>query len=309
MARGGVAALALAGALAVTAHAGAYCRQKACDNLPAYDDVWQTTPDPPCERDEFLCLLEGTPLHWPATCISYGIQKDGSVSDGIDLALATSVIDDAFAKWQAADCGGEPPSLVVKNLGAITCNRREYNQDQGNANLFLFRDKDWPYTASEGTALAFTWLTYNTETAEIYNVDVEINSFTLNLTVAEPPLVQWDLSAILTHEIGHFLGLGHSGDASATMWWQYDQNSIEQRSLEPDDEAGICEIYPPGRKVGAACEPRHGFSRDCATKDTGCSVAPGGSKRSIAGLLALGLAVAAARRIARLSSKRRAPRR
>jgi len=303
MARGGTALLAALAALATAGHAGAYCRAKACDNLPAYDDVWQTSPDPPCTTDVFKCLIEGQPLHWPATCISYGVQQDGAAPDGIDFALASTVIDGAFAAWQAADCGGASPSLVVKNLGAIACNRREYNQEQPNANLFMFRNHDWPYESTTGTALAFTWVTYNTETAEIYNVDVEINAFELALTVTDDEdLAIMDLNAILTHEVGHFLGLGHSGEEDATMWWQY---RFDQRTLSPDDEAGICEIYPPGRRVGGSCEPRHGFSRSCATKDPGCGVAAARPALGSPVWLSLGLAAWAAR----VSSRRRARRR
>src|SRR5689334_16057157 len=85
MARRGAAALVAAALFTIAGNAGAYCRAKACDTFNAYDDVWQSEPDPPCQRDPVDCLLEGQPLHWPATCISFDVQKDGSADDGIDV--------------------------------------------------------------------------------------------------------------------------------------------------------------------------------------------------------------------------------
>lgn len=301
MARRGAAALVAAALFTIAGNAGAYCRAKACDTFNAYDDVWQSEPDPPCQRDPVDCLLEGQPLHWPATCISFDVQKDGSADDGIDVDTATEIIEKSFATWQAADCGDGPPSIVVKNLGPVTCGRNEYNETQPNQNVFFFNDVEWVH---DPAALALTWLKYNTETAEIYNADVEINSFARTLTVTDAPVVS-DLQSILTHEIGHFLGLGHSLDRTAVMRRDYSDGSIEQRSLTLDDELGICEIYPPGRKVGGRCEPRHGFSRTCsAGADEGCNVTASPSGSATPRWIVVGLAALVAARRRRVSSKR-----
>jgi MYXO-CTERM domain-containing protein len=277
------------GALAVslTSNASAFCRTKACDNKPAYDDVWQEVPDPPCTRDAFGCPLNGTPLHWPATCISFDVQRDGSKSDGVDFETASAVINEAFTIWQNADCGGMPPSLVVRDHGAVVCNKAEYNQEQPNANLFTFRDGDWPYKNAEDT-LALTTITYNTETAEIYDADVEINSFDATFTVTDDTdLVEADLLSVLTHEVGHFLGLSHAPQRAATMYPEYTPKDTHQRTLDADDQLGICDIYPPGRTVGAACEPRHGFSSQCAVEEEGgCGVAPGPRSSTVLFVLA-----------------------
>jgi hypothetical protein len=55
---------------------------------------------------------------------------------------------------------------------------------------------------------------------------------------------------IATHEFGHALGLGHSDDTSATMYYSTSYCSQGPRSLAPDDIAGIEAIYP-----GAAPAP------------------------------------------------------
>jgi hypothetical protein len=278
--------LAAAAWLLVPAAAHAtYCRAKACDDKPAYDDVWQTEPDAPCVRDEFGCMLTGTPLHWPQTCLSFGVQKDGSKSDGIDYDTAHRIISEAFQAWRDVDCpGGGSPSFALRDYGAIECAEAQYNQDQGNANVFTFRDESWPYDDAFDT-LALTTITYNRESGEIYDADVEINSYMASFTVGDEN-VHHDLSAILTHEIGHFLGLSHNDNAATTMWCCYEPTDTQQRTLHQEDIAGICDVYPPDRSVNAnACDPRHGFSNLCASdQDEGCGI--GGPSRPGSGLIA-----------------------
>jgi MYXO-CTERM domain-containing protein len=123
------------------------------------------------------------------------------------------------------------------------------------------------------------------------------------------PSDSYDLQSILTHEIGHFLGLAHSPvpckDADCpTMNALYSHGTDYFRSLEADDVAAICAVYPPDRSsTPSNCAPSHGFAPDCGsppTKKKGCSVAspgePGGSRQAIAFALALGCVLAARRR-------------
>ena len=57
----------------------------------------------------------------------------------------------------------------------VACRRHEYNAGQGNANIILFHDEVWPYQGTSNT-LALTTLTFNTDTGEIYDADMEINA-------------------------------------------------------------------------------------------------------------------------------------
>jgi len=53
----------------------------------------------------------------------------------------------------------------------------------------------------------------------------------------------WDLQSVATHEYGHALGLGHSSVGGSTMWPSIGGGSTGQRSIGPDDIAGIQAIY------------------------------------------------------------------
>src|SRR5688500_5378251 len=59
---------------------------------------------------------------------------------------------------------------------------------------------------------------------------------------------------IATHEYGHALGLGHSGDPAATMYGSYNACDSSLRTLSADDISGVEHLYPPtaGRRSHTA---------------------------------------------------------
>jgi hypothetical protein len=234
---------------------------RACDSTPL---VFPPIPPPRVEDEETECLVYGKKLHWPTNCLSISIQRDGSDLSGIDAETASAVIEAAFETWQSADCGGgETPSFSVVNLGQVECRLHEYNQHQPNANIVLFRDGDWPYPNTEGNQLALTTTTYEFERGEILDSDVEFNTYQQRFSVTDDVVSGNDLASVATHEIGHFLGLSHTRDVDATMHKRGNLIPFSQRTLEADDIAGICEIYPPGDALSETCRVSHGYSGTC----------------------------------------------
>ena len=66
-----------------------------------------------------------------------------------------------------------------------------------------------------------------------------------NFTWADGPgsISGFDIQAVACHELGHALGLGHSGTGAATMAPSIGSGSESERSLHSDDIAGVQFIY------------------------------------------------------------------
>jgi hypothetical protein len=251
------------------------------------------------------CIASGNPLYWTGSCVTFGVQQAGSPKHGISAEELSGAVATAFATWLAADCGGgAQPAIEVHDLGPVACDEVEYNSDNGNANVVMFRDERWPY-ADGGDAYGRTRLVFNPETGQIHDADIELNGAADRVGLDGTDGA--DLVSILTHEVGHFLGLDHSLEPEAVMRPGYRAGGDSLRTLTPDDVAGICTVYPPGRAVETtSCEPRHGFSSECGdgggseapsehTRETGCSLArtaPRSDGWTALGLLACALVLA-----------------
>jgi len=268
---------------AVASEAAAYCLTTTCD--PNVED---------CGLDSEECATRGQRLYWPVACSSYNLSANAS--PGISYDAFSEVAAASFSAWTSVDCGGgQPPSILAKDLGPVEAGAVCYNQRNGNTNVVFFQADKWPYAGGSKT-IALTTVTFNTETGEIYDADMEINSAEMAITVGDT-LVENDLQSIITHEAGHYFGLAHAGGSlhkSSTMYETYAARSIALRTLEEDDAAGMCALYPPGRNAGE-CDPtpRHGFGTTCGdgkADDGGCSLAGGGSP-ALWLIVAVGLAL------------------
>jgi len=266
------------------------------------------------------CDDKGQPLFWSTRCIGFSVQRDASAY--IDLTTARTITQRAFDMWKNVNCPVDPgscagpfdrgnPSIEVRDLGPVTCECVEYNGKVGNANTIMFRDAEWAecdgtLKPDADTTLALTTVTFNTETGEIYDADMEVNTRHNVITVADPPgRVLYDFHSIMTHEAGHFLGLAHTNlpqpmdkTKTPTMYARYEAREIYMRDPSEDDVCAICAAYPPGRSAPCDTTPRRGLALECGGGDPessekgGCRCAtPGGPLNGGDAVLACGAAV------------------
>jgi MYXO-CTERM domain-containing protein len=264
------------------------------------------------------------PLWWRNASVGWSVQR--SASKQVSLADAKSHAALAFGKWSSASCtGGGSPSIKADYNGDVDCDQVEYSEAGPNQHSIIFRDDSWPHDDPYNT-LALTTVTFDKDTGEIYDADMEVNTAQNNIVVNGPaPQDSFDFDSIVTHEAGHFLGLAHSPSTSAIMFARYKPGST---TLTNDDVDGICTIYAPDQTRATIQSdangnvapqtvaegpddptPRHGFGTACGpvgdvttTTKSGCSVAgaaggAGGSgPLAWLGLGGVGAAFAARRR-------------
>jgi hypothetical protein len=265
----GALVLGLIGPLGMPRQAEAFCRNTTCK-----DSDKKT-----CLKDEQGCTTEGKPLFWATSCIGFHMNDLGTQL--LDKRQARAAIMASFRSWSQVVCAdGKTASMAFVPLEDVPCKRAEYNRAGKNVNVVLFQDDDWKYRGIDGT-LAKTNATFDTDTGEILDADIEVNSAFNQLTVSdESGKVQYDLQAILTHEVGHFLGIGHTSDDRAAMYPAYSPGTLAIRKLGTDDRDAVCKAYPPNNGVACNEEPKGGYSPTCdepaadTAASSGCEAAP-----------------------------------
>jgi hypothetical protein len=118
--------------------------------------------------------------------------------------------------------------------------------------------------------LGMAFFEYDLTTGVIHSSDVFLNSV-FDWSVAQNGEAgRFDVQSVMTHELGHFLGLGHSalgetepasgggrtvlGKRAVMFPIAYPRGNIEDRTLEADDIAGISDVYATpeaSRNLGA----------------------------------------------------------
>lgn len=129
------------------------------------------------------------------------------------------------------------PDIVVSDKAALG-----YQAAQRTNGVYLMNP--WPFAKEQ---LAVTVSTYDLD-GQMLGADVLVNGESEYAMLPDgddhPGMTQHDLAAVLTHEMGHVLGLDESpDDQSATMWPYIRGGDVHQRTLSEDDETGIVEAY------------------------------------------------------------------
>ncbi|MEZ4403690.1 MAG: matrixin family metalloprotease [Kofleriaceae bacterium] len=183
---------------------------------------------------------------WPAARmpVPYLINTRGS--DDLTRAEVTAAIHAAFQTWQDVPCA----SITYQDAGPTDL---EVAVDGANAILFI--EQGWIYGAEAAGATALTIID------GMQTADVAMNGEQYHWAVGPSGALAaggtFDLQAVLTHELGHFSGLGHTQRAHDTMYYSWTPWA-GQRTPSADDKLGLCTLY---RVAGD----------ECAADGTGCA--------------------------------------
>lgn len=184
-------------------------------------------------------------LHWALLPMRYSVTNTGVST--VTPSQFQSAVASAFSTWE------QVPTATFSGTFAGFTGARPFEDDGISVLGFTSRpDLD--------RVLAATTFTINTRTGEIVESDIFFNSAFPWSTSSSGEANRYDIESIALHEIGHLLGLGHSalGETElragggrrviaigATMFpIAFSAGNVEERVLQPDDVAGVSDIYP-----------------------------------------------------------------
>ncbi len=259
------AALLLAPAL----DAAAWCRMTTSRRAPTVSEPC-VFPDPAAEPPEHY-------LEWLRPCSAVALSITAPSRD-LSEDEVIGVLSRSVATWNAVECAGTPIGYELIVLGdRTTCDGPLYRDGGGNVNSVQFVLEGWAERMYDANAFAVTTVWHRRSTGEILDADLDLNERRGPYGICPADGCDErtvDLENVVTHELGHYLGLAHSEEVDATMYVSAVAGEVHKRDLHADDVEGICTVYPPGRPAGE-CDhtPRGGLDLDCQTGC--CAIAPG----------------------------------
>jgi|GEM_PF-1905852 len=167
-------------------------------------------------------------------------------------AARIASIQNAHASWEGVvavdfdDVGNTLPHAPSNGAGGGT-------PDGYNTHSFEF-------TLGCGGILGVTPTVTNATTGRIVELDVfyEGNACVNYSTDGTPTAQQFELEAVAVHEMGHGIGLSHSGEVDSTMFPSIPPGTTAVVSLEPDDNSSVTNVY--GQDSGDVNVPTGGIS-------------------------------------------------
>jgi hypothetical protein len=163
--------------------------------------------------------------------VPFWISEDGyrPITNGSDIQAVLS----AFHSWEAVSSA----DVHFAYRGTTAAHIATYD----GINMVSFSDNT---TALPASVIAVTLSYFKTQKAQVVfdESDIIINPAFAFSTSGESD--KFDIQSILTHEIGHFLGLDHAAMVSSVMVPFGKTGLLDQRTLQYDDVAAISEIYP-----------------------------------------------------------------
>jgi MYXO-CTERM domain-containing protein len=200
------ALLVVIGGLFVTTHASAYVyiNSSQCPNGAS----WSSSDQP----------------------LEYYLNEDGS--NDVSFSQLKPLIQTSFDAWGEPCC-----STFNTNFQGTTA--QTALSTRGDV-VLSWEEDSWPTQMGNVNQTIGVTLSSVYNSCEIANAPILFNGVGFQFCTSGSGCT--DLQSIATHEIGHNLGLGHSRQSNATMYYAY-QGGSGTRSLSQDDISGVCSLY------------------------------------------------------------------
>lgn len=213
----------------------------------------------------------GNEVRWGTARVS--LRIDPALEGLLESGQVRSAAVMASEAWRGF---GNAPTLAIE-VGAPPA----YDSTRRGNGIYLLNK--WPFKPQQ---LAVTVVTFNQD-GSVLGADVLVNGEKPFALFAEGQdelsAESYDLASVLTHELGHVLGLDESYQhPEATMFPQIRQGETRPRVLAEDDQQGVMDIYHTPLPAAAP-------QMACAVRDPGTNVHRGALCGVLAGATLLGL--------------------
>lgn len=186
-------------------------------------------------------------LKWQQTPVRWFAADRGAA--GVPASDFQGAMARAFATWEAV------PTASIAFQFAGFSGAQPFDDD--GVSVLGFQDHP-----EMDRVLGATGFLIDTLTGEIVESDIFFNSTFPWSTAAQGDPNRFDLESVALHEIGHFLGLAHSaigetemradgtrrvlGSGAVMFPIAMGRGITQDRELQPDDVAGVSDLYPAG---------------------------------------------------------------
>jgi hypothetical protein len=217
--------------------------------------AYRTSEDSPTFRGD-------GPISWQEGIVSFALS-DRDLPAGISKSDVESALASSLDTWNAPACSAQRVAFTgwVPDAPAA--------KDGTNTIAWVadWQQRDFPVDAPGNTDVQYRGSDNDWRIAE---ADIYLNAVGFDWVSTNPGKKQTLVEAVLTHELGHALGLLHpcepggadeapaceATDASVAETTMYPFYSPEQVSLADDDVAGLCYLYGQVDECGGACTAR-----------------------------------------------------
>ena len=231
----------------------------------------------------------GNPLFWQNPG-SIAITINAAGSDDIDDGSHFTALRHAIAAWNGA---GQTAAQLVEDTNPAQQARVDWGSD--DIHLILFDEANSSGFFPGGAGIVAVTAVFFHSNGRIADADVLFNGHGFQFTTSGAP-GRFDVADVGTHELGHVLGLDHSGWAGASMYPYVDPSMLLHRSLSLDDVRGLRHAYPAGvfstitgtveREDGSRVQGAHVVARDAAGRTAGATLTDDGGHFTLRSLTA-----------------------
>ena len=179
----------------------------------------------------------------------FGVPLTWSDPEAIDIVIHETGPDDlsdrshetalrlALAEWNAA-LGGD--AQLIEDTSPVSRARVDWNATDLHT-IYFDETNSSGYFAPGSQTVAITPLFFDLK-GRILDADILFNGRGFGFTTSGEAR-HFDIQDVATHELGHVLGLDHSGWAGSSMYPFVDPSVILHRSLSEDERRGLREVY------------------------------------------------------------------